>query len=149
MSDYLKNLQESNSLLHTLKENINLAPTTLPEEIQSSLITKIYPRYDRGKHTLKSIGKVAKDASNMQWTSANTAIRNKLKLYPIFAYGNGDYAWYSFTNGKVYDYSHDFDGFSGYLSSEHRKYQKQVHPPMTYKMWEKSILTGKHGSAIK
>lgn len=121
----------------------------LPKEIQVSLLTKIYPRYDRKKHTPRSIAKVVKDAHNMEWTPLNKRVKEKLKLYPIFSYGNGDYAWYSFADSRVYDYSHDFNGFSGYLPPDQKKYQRQVHTPMRYPLWERSILSGKHGSAIK
>ena len=147
-----------------LREELNLIfestplykASQLPEQIQKSLITKIYPKkygpkrsiLKRNKpYSITDISKINSSAysmTNKKWSSLNIGIIKRLKLIGILSYGNGDYAWYSLVNGKVYDMNLDVDEFSGFLSKDNKKYQKDMWPPMPYSKWERSVLSGNH-----
>jgi flavodoxin len=124
----------------------------LPEVIKNDLINVIYPnRYQRKKFNISDITATNKSAINMssdpddqKWTNRNKQIINKLKLVGIMSYGNGDYAWYSLVNGKVYDTNHDLGDFSAFLSKENSGQKNKVWPPLTYKQWRQSVLSNKH-----
>jgi hypothetical protein len=125
---------------YILEQTVLVNTTLLPNEIKISLERKIYPHYKLNTTVEKQ------NKSSYGWIEGkNLNIIRKLKLIGILNYGNGDAAWYSVVDGKVYDYSHDFDGFSSFLSSNDQRY---IHPPMLYDKWEKSVLSGKHGSAM-
>ena len=127
--------------LESIFEQQIFTAAQLPPQVQQSLINKIYPRYDRKKHSAKYIQKSNMDANSSATTfgsngAINQKIISKFKMVGIFAYGNGDHAFYSLVNGKVYDHSHDFDGFSSLLVGDNRSNQKYLHPPMPYAAWE-------------
>ena len=118
------------------QESIN----NLPPDLVSFLLTKLYPANWKGKHTIKDI----EDAHNnaMEWTDKRHASFIKsLKLYGVFSYVNGDSAWYSFKNKKVYDYNHSMYQFNDQMSGQDKK---NGWPAVNYKQWMKDTITKKH-----
>ena len=66
------------------------------------------------------------------------------KLYCILNYGNGDTAWYSFKDKKVYDWGHEGNSF--YPLSD-KKSKNRLWKPVLYKQWMKDVISGKHQSS--
>jgi len=130
----------------------------LPEPVIKHLTQVIYPRKNYGhgkkKYGVGDINQANKSAYYMVynnedpgWSQKNLQIVKRLKLIGIYGYGNGDYAWYSLVNGKVYDMNHDLGNFSAFLSKQNLKYKNRLYPPMTYKQWATTILNSKRMDA--
>ena len=68
----------------------------------------------------------------------------KMNLYCIFSYGNGDYAYFSFKDKKVYDHGHEGNGFYPIKYPEFPFEKKRCWPPTPYKQWLKDVSSGKH-----
>ncbi len=146
--------------------------TQLPSEIQTSLLNQIYPsKYGQRKkfffrkhtapYTIKDIQTTHKDAADwftsmsknqydpknirpedITWAKEMLKIIKDYKLFGILAYGNGDTAWYSFRDKKVYDFNHELGLFN-------IKPNRQMHRPAPYKQWANEVLSEKRYDAFK
>ncbi len=140
--------------------------TQLPSEIQTSLLNQIYPsKYGQRKkgyfkkrtkpYSISDIQRSHKDA--MKWFTMTSKLGSDLditqaamllttikdyKLFGILEYGNGDSAWYSFRDKKVYDFNHELNLFNN-------KPHRQMHRPAPYKQWANEVLSEKRYDAFK
>jgi len=140
--------------------------TQLPSEIKTSLINQVYPsKYGQRKkgffkkrtkpYSLRDIQRTHKDA--MDWFNINSKLGSdiditwaaimltaitKYKLFAILAYGNGDTAWYSFRDKKIYDFNHELGLFN-------IKPHRQMHRPVLYKQWANEVMSEKRFDAFK
>jgi hypothetical protein len=152
-------IQLREQLQNIINENTSFSAEQLPDQVKAILINKLYPKHygkKRGiirnkpytvsdiKTTNRNAHQMVQSPKDKKWSALNINVIRKLKLVGIYSYGNGDYAWYSLANGRVYDMNHDIGDFSGFLSKENIKYKNQLWPPMPFNQWVSSVLSGKH-----
>jgi hypothetical protein len=69
-----------------------------------------------------------------------------LQLYCIYRYKNGDTAWFSFVDEKIYDYNYELAGFNKLIQQDKtvRLSDKQgLNEDVPYKQWIDEIKAGK------
>lgn len=87
-----------------------------------------------------------------EWAQRKLDFIDKHDLFCIFSYGDGDYAYFSFKNKMIYDWSHEGGEFYGMVSPKIFKMRKPIH----YKKWledygasqEKPRVVGKQNRMI-
>lgn len=79
---------------------------------------------------------------DQEWAKRMLKTIAKYKLVPILSYGNGDSAWYSLLNGKVYDHNHDYGKFSNSPT-------KDMYGPTEFKSWARDVMARKRIDAYR
>jgi len=115
----------------------------LPEDLKSGLMELYKKEKNIRNPNLKHIAQENK--SNMIWIKGNRdkSLIKKNKLYGIYGYINGDSAWFSLSDNKVYDFNHELGLFNVFYKDT------GVWLAQPYKQWLKDAISRKHDSAWK
>ena len=137
LSEYLRLIQEN--------EEFNKA-RLLPKDLVELLMKHLYPtRY--GKNKIKNTNDIDKESEEIyQWldndkqhSKSNVKFYNDMKLYAIYSYWNGDSAFYSFRDKKIYDFNHELGAFNEVVKGD-----PKLTKPAPYKQWIQDVLDLKH-----
>jgi hypothetical protein len=107
-------------------------------DLPKDLISVVKAIYNK-KGIKYNIKKIHKDG--LIWITSNNDkqfIRKK-ELYCVYDYDNGDTAWFSFVDNKIYDFNHEIGMFNIF-----HKDQKDVWKEKLYKEWLKDLKDKKH-----
>ena len=64
------------------------------------------------------------------------------KLYWIYPYGNGDSAWYSIKDKKIYDWNHELGAFNALLKNHKENYVSRLSDDVDYQTWMDEVDKG-------
>ena len=106
---------------------------SLPSDLIQYLVRRLYPSMYSGTHQVKDVMKTNKDL--LIWLKHDRRampFQKSKDLFGIFSYGNGDSAWYSFRDKKVYDFNHELGIFNPQATPIQRKELWMAQP---YKQW--------------
>jgi hypothetical protein len=139
----------------------NPSVTKLPPDVLKTVLTVVLPFYE-GKTKKKGFIKrrevektysvgylqgISKSAweslvydEQPKWSKGNLRTATKKQLIGILNYGNGDHAFYSLKDGKVYIWAHDYGDFTHKVAEKSKKYLWQ---PMSFKKWVQTLKTGR------
>jgi hypothetical protein len=132
---YLQEIQGNK--YKTIKELPSNIVSDITKINKKNLLTKIY---DSGWYWINS------DDTNDK--NMNLKFISKYDLCPIFSYSNGDYAWYSFSNKKVYDYNHELNTFND-LAAGKRHPKNELWLATPYPVWLQQVINNKSKDAFK
>ena len=147
------------SIVSWIRESMSVSK--LPKDLVNSLLTELYPKDRKGSYSIKDIERENKEAR--EWFNYKRKdlygkldpeeiknmkdqedFTNKNKLIGIYSYINGDTAWFSFKDKKVYDFNHEIGKFNDIIDHE---FIKKVESSVHYKQWIKDVKSGKHDEA--
>jgi len=129
---YLDQLQEQ-------KIGADVLPSDLLSFLMGSDVEKTIGRYRYRKPS----GIDKNHRENLKYVSKESLpyVKRK-KLFCFISYVNGDSAWYSFVDSKVYDYNHEIRLFNDQIGRD-RADPRSLWQPMDYKDWLRLVTTKK------
>jgi len=126
--------------LHEL--NSQYTSKDLPRDLVDALLKDIYPPRDK---TIKNINDMDSEHDHELKYLNNISLKfiDVMNLRWIYTYWNGDSAWYSFKDKKVYDYNHELEEFNDYK----RKNDIKLNHAIFYKNWIQEVEAELHDDA--
>lgn len=148
INEYLQYLQESynskalpKDLIKAMRDNNIFHSMQDVDKIDKLHKAEISFFHDQLKQATRS---KKKDPEWFRMVKDELALIKSKKLYCILNYGNGDTAWFSFKDKKIYDWGHEGNSFYPIKSPEFPSGKKRCWSPTSYKQWIKDVINRKH-----